>query len=197
MINVSAFKLLNVVDSCALWNILSSELLYSAALRARCSFCCTGFVRYECLRRRRTYATPTDEEIKRRFLSALERSEIVAYELDIADLQEVAVLQNRKRLSMGELSSVAYALKTHQAFLTDDQKARKLGAIALAQDRVQTTPHLLGWLVYSRSLSDLEVETVLAQHSLMARPLREHLTRAYHEGLRCLLMTRAEFRQAE
>jgi hypothetical protein len=188
MIDVSSFVRLNVVDSCALWNILSSPLLYSVALREQCGFSCTVFVKYECLHKPRSSPSAEDTELMQRFSLALARSEVVAYNLDIADLQDVTVLRNRRTLSMGELSSIAFAMKTRQAFLTDDQKARKLGGTTTPPTQVQTTPHLLGWLVFSQKVSDNDVPVIVAQHNSMGRPLAPHFTNAYREGLRCLLM---------
>lgn len=47
----SRFHAVNVSDTCAVWNVLSSATLYSAAVAKGCTFCCTGFVAYECLER--------------------------------------------------------------------------------------------------------------------------------------------------
>lgn len=36
-------------DTCAVWNILSSEVLYGKARALNCEFCITSYVHYECL----------------------------------------------------------------------------------------------------------------------------------------------------
>ncbi len=95
-IDPSKFRLINVADTCSVWNVLSSPILHSAAKEARCEFCITSFVRYECLNKPRK-KTPTAAE-----------TELM------------------RRLGKGELSSIAFAMKIGQAIITDDRKARKL-----------------------------------------------------------------------
>jgi hypothetical protein len=94
-----------------------------------------------------------------------------SYGIDLEDLQDVAILRNRKRLSLGELSSIAFANKTRQAFLTDDQKARRLAEEVLQPDQVQTTPHLFGWMLFAGALHDSDKDEVIREHSAMKRPL--------------------------
>lgn len=55
-IDPSKFHLINVADTCAVWNVLSSSRLHAAAKEARCEFCITSFVRYECLSKLRKKA---------------------------------------------------------------------------------------------------------------------------------------------
>jgi hypothetical protein len=187
-IDVSRFHTLNVTDTCAIWNVLSSRLLYSRARFAGCHFCCTGYVYYECLYKPRTNPTPEEIELQRRFHRESEKNAFQSYQLDIEDLQDVAVLENRKRLSKGELSSIAFAQKTQQAFLTDDQKARKLAENVLERKRVQTTPHLFGWLYYNDRLGDNEKDQIIGEHKKFGRPLAPFFERAYQEALRCRSM---------
>ena len=181
----SQFHTLNVTDTCSLWNLLSSQCMYAAARDASCSFCCTTFVIYECLHKQRSTNTPEDEELKLRLKRETDNQRIVAYSLDVADLQDVAVLENRRRLSKGELSSIAFAQKTRQAFLTDDQKARKLAEVVLASKMTQTTPHLFGWLIFTCRLSDTDKDRVIDEHERLNRPLRPHFEAMYLEALRC------------
>jgi len=110
------------------------------------------------------------------------------YPLDIEDLQTVEILQRRKNLGKGELASIAFAMKTRQAFMTDDQKARKLGCQVLQDSPTQTTPHMLSWLIYNNHLSDGEMPTVLSEHNEVDRPLAKHFEDAYQEACRCRLM---------
>lgn len=187
-IDPSQFHTLNVADTCSLWNVLSSPLLYGAARAASCSFCCTTFVLYECLYKQRKTKAPADEELQSRLKREFRNSAIVAYSLDVADLQDVAVLESRRRLSKGELSSIAFANKTRQAFLTDDQKARQLAESILTSGMTQTTPHLFGWLIFTCMLSDADKDRVIDEHEQLKRPLREHFEAMYLEALRCRCM---------
>ncbi len=110
-VDPSKFCLLNVADTCAIWNVLSSQLLYSVARVAGCEFCCTSFVRYECLSKPRKNHDHGDQELQRRLKTKLQQNEIKSYSIEIADLQDVMVLESRKRVSKGELSSIAFAKK--------------------------------------------------------------------------------------
>ena len=187
-IDPSRFCSLNVADTCAVWNVLSSVLLYQTARQAGCSFCCTVFVEYECLHKPRKKPSAEDDELRRRLQRARDNGAFTAHSLDIADLQNVALLENRKRLSKGELSAIAFAMKTCQAFLTDDGAARKLAEGVMERGMVQTTPHLFGWLVFTQRLSDGEKDIVIGQHAGAGRPLGEQFATAYREALRCRLM---------
>ena len=57
----------------------------------------------------------------------ISQKRFTAYNITIDDLQEIDVLNSRKKLGKGELSSIVFAKKTRQAFLTDNTRARKLG----------------------------------------------------------------------
>ena len=62
-IDPSRFQTTSVVDTCAVWNILSSNCLYTAATVANCHFVITSFVEYECLRKPRTRVRTSDHEL--------------------------------------------------------------------------------------------------------------------------------------
>lgn len=188
MVDITEFVLLNVVDTCAVWNILSSDRLYRAARIANCSLVFTDYVRYECLVKKRSIATASDAELRRRLKAAIDRDEIASYPISIEDLQEVDMLRNRKRLSLGELSGIAFAKRTSQAFLTDDQKARKLAVVALSQKSVQTTAQLFGWLLFSSLLGESDKDLVLREHEALGGTLGPHLRDAYVEACRCRLI---------
>lgn len=187
-IDPSKFHTLNVADTCAIWNVLSSQLMYRAAREVPVSFCCTSFVIYECLHKHRKTVTPEDDELKSRLKRESDNKSIEAYSLDVADLQDVAVLESRRRLGKGELSSIVFANKTRQAFLTDDRKARKLAESVLASQMTQTTPHLFGWLLFTCKLTDADKDHVIAEHEQLKRPLRPHFEAMYLEALRCRCM---------
>lgn len=182
-IDPSRFQTLNVVDTCSIWNILSSRILYSRACSTGCFFCCTEFVYYECLYKPRKNPTEKDDDLQNRFRNECNNGNFKRYHLDIEDLQEVALLQNRKNLSKGEIASIAFAKKTRQAFLTDDQKARKLAAEVMEQHMVQTVPHLLGWLYFTNRLGDCDLNPIIEDHKQCGRPLTSHFQEMYRRAL--------------
>ena len=155
---------------------------------AECHFCCTSFVYYECLHKPRKNHASEDVELQDRFRGVHARREIEAFDLDVEDLQEVIVLERRRKVSKGELSSIAFAKKTSQAFLTDDQGARRLREEILGQPKVQTVLHLFGWLVFSSRLGDSDKEPIITEHRSLKRPLGELFEDMYLEALRCRLM---------
>jgi hypothetical protein len=177
-----------VMDTCAVWNVLSSAILHRACREAKFAFALTGFVLYECLSKPRSSLKPHDDRLKARLRDARARGEFVDVNLTVDDLLEVGRLEGRRRLSMGELSSIAFALRAGMAFQTDDQKARKLASSVMPADRVQTTPHVLGWLFFVRRLVDGDFETILFEHAECEGPLKPYLTEMYTEALRCRLM---------
>ena len=187
-VDPSGFYILNVADTCAIWNILSSKLLYAVAREAGFRYCFTSFVHYECLIKPRKKADGRDEELRRRLTAKMQQDEVESYSIEIGDLQEVIVLQNRKRVSKGELSSIAFAKKTRQAFLTDDQGARKLAERSLEMGMVQTTPHLFGWLFFQGKLVDSDKKTIIDQHKEVGRPLERFFEEMYTTALSYRLM---------
>ena len=90
----------------------------------------------------------------------------------------------------GELSSIAFAGRVQLAVQTDHQGARKLAAMALAAERVQTTPHVLGWLFFEGRLVDGDLNEIVAEHESFDRPLRRFFEEMYQEALRCRLLLR-------
>lgn len=186
-IDPSKFHLINVADTCSVWNVLSSAILHSAAKEARCKFCITSFVRYECLNKpRKKTPTAAETELMRRLAQEQGRGSFVAHSCDVGDLQAIRILESRKRLGKGELSSIAFAIKIGQAFITDDRKARKLAEDS-GHAHIQTTPHLFSWLIFNGRLGDADKDAVIAQHKTMERPLAPHLETAYEMALQCRL----------
>lgn len=198
-VDPSRFQLGNIADTCSVWNVLSSQRLYSTAHQAGATFACTGYVIYECLFKPRRSKKASDEELRSRLLAARRAGDFGSYHLGVADLQTVEILRSRKNLGMGELSSIAFAARTQQAFLTDDQNARRL-----AQERemigprsVQTTPHLVGWLFYSGWLSDSDKDLIQDEHDSLGRPLRSFFEDMYLEAMRCRLLQAQSERAVE
>ncbi len=183
-IDITEFHKINVIDSCSINNLLSSSTLYQAAKSTNCSFCYTKFVEYEVLFKA---GKKRDEKVLRLQQKLREETKANRFEchnLSIEDLQEVEILQERKRLGSGELSSIAFAKKINQSFMTDDLKARKLGVSVLGFKKVQTIPHLVGWLFYNRVLIDSDYQTIIKEHQESNRPLSKYIQEVYFESMR-------------
>jgi hypothetical protein len=131
-----------------------------------------------------------DEHLQKLLRHEQQKGKFRAYHLDIDDLLEVEVLEKRKNLGKGELSSIAFAMRTNQAFLTDDQRARKLAGDVMNKGQVQTTPHLFGWLLYNQFLGDSDKDPIILEHESMNRPLRNYFEEVYQEALRCRLLAK-------
>ncbi len=182
-IDPSQFHLQNVTDTCAVWNVLSSRILYSRARDAGCDFCITRFVLYECLDKPRKNESQAERKLQERLQQERDLGRFQDHALEIADLQDVDVMEKRQRLGKGELVSIAFAKKTRQAFMTDDQKARKLGHSELTPNMVQTTPHLFGWLFFTSRLSDGEESVIIEEHNSFGRPLAKYFEEMYNRAL--------------
>ncbi|MCF8098422.1 MAG: hypothetical protein K9K65_11305 [Desulfarculaceae bacterium] len=191
-IDPSKFQLHNLTDACSVWNLLSSLLLFSRSINGGCNFYCTVYVIYECLYKPRKDPTESDKQLIERLKDQRIKGNFNTYPLSIEDLQDYEILQRRKRLGAGEISSIAYAKKTGLVFLTDDQKARKFAIEILGGDFVQTVPHLVSWLCFSDIISEAEVDIIIAQHTEFRRQRRGNLEaffiKAKDEALRCRLM---------
>lgn len=190
-IDPRSFDRVNVTDTCAIWNVLSSDLLYRRAMQAGCDFCCTEYVAYEALVRAPAKQDSAHAELQSRLRSAREAGQFKTYSISLLDLIAVATLQARRRLSLGELSSIAFASNIRQAFLTDDQKARRLAGEVPSVSRVQTTPHMFAWLYFTGQVTDADVGAVIEQHEQVRRPLRPHFEAAYAAACRARLMERS------
>lgn len=173
----SRFHLVNVTDTCSVWNVLSSNVLYDAARKAGCLFCLTGFVRYELLDKPRKTSHAADHELRRRLRQEQADGRFESHPCTIDDLQAIGLLADRRALGIGELSSIAFALKIRQGFLSDDRKA-----FALAVDRgvaeTQNVPAMLEWLVFTGVLSDSEAVGAIEEHKVMNRSLSAQLDAA-------------------
>lgn len=189
-IDITKFQKINVIDSCSIDNLLSSATLYRAAKSSNCSFCYTKFVEYEVLYKTRKKLDKKSKKLQQKLKIETKANRFECHNLSIDDLQEVEILEQRKRLGGGELSSIAFAKKINQSFMTDDSKARKLGVSVLGVKRVQTTPHLVGWLFYIRELTDTDFSIIISEHQEYNRPLSKYFKEAYHESLRIKSMNR-------
>ena len=190
--DITKLSLFNVIDSCSVWNILSSPIIYLASIQAGCYYALTNYVGYECLYKKRK--EKHDGTIITKLQKGIEAKRFMNCDITIDDLQEIGILENRKNLGKGELSSIVFAKKTKQAFLTDDKKARALAKEVLGSEFVQTTPHLVGFCFYKRHLLDNDINSLIAEHQASLTSGWGDLTRffkeAYEESLRIKLMER-------
>lgn len=180
-----------VADTCSVWNVLSSTLLHRRCVALGFDFALTDFGIYECLHKPRSRMVPADTTLQERLRAAREKGQFKNHPLSVEDLQEVAILENRQRLSMGEIAAIAFAKRVGIGFQTDDQGARRLAATALDAERVQTTPHVLGWLFYEGHLTDVDLPEILVEHKALDRPLAPYFQEMYEEAMRCRLLARA------
>lgn len=185
-IDPSKFHPVNVADTCSVWNILSSPRLNAATKEARCDFCITSFVQYECLIKPRKLILPSEQILIDRLRAEQQRGAFKAHSCSIDDLQAIEILEKRKKLGKGELSSIAFAMKIRQGFITDDMKALRLAKDA-GHPYSQTTPHLFSWLIFSGKLSDGDKDVVISQHVEAGRQIAQHLQTAYEMALQCRL----------
>jgi hypothetical protein len=191
--DITQLKLYNVIDSCSIWNILLSPTIYKASIQAGCYYSLTNYVKYECLVKKRVNAR--DLGAVNKLHNEILKEKFVSCDITIEDLQEMEILQNRKKLGKGELSSIVFAKKAKLAFMTDDKKARKLGNEVLGKEYVQTTPHLVGYCFYKRYLLDGDYADLLTEHTSTLRgswgDLSTFFKIAYETSLKIHLMERS------
>jgi predicted nucleic acid-binding protein len=130
----------------------------------KCYFSCTKYVVYECLGKPRKDIKNADVKLKNKLQKEITNGLFPSYSISIDDLQMVMNLEQRKALSNGELSSIVFAHKTRQAFLTDDQGARKLSEFYIGLESTQTIPHLFGWLSYIGKILDNDKTVIIQEH---------------------------------
>jgi predicted nucleic acid-binding protein len=186
-INIREFYLHNIIDSCSISNLISSNELYVASINSGCRFYCTNFVLYECLYKNSEKEKTSLSEFRDKLKSEIMKGNFKKNDISVEDLQEVEVLYMRKKLSKGELSAMVFAKKTGQAFLTDDQKARILGSQYLSLNMVQTIPQLFGWLFYNGNLLDADKAIIIEDHIKGERPLAKYFEDMYLEALQLRL----------
>ena len=188
---MTSFNLLNVADTCALWNLLGSPLLHKASKAVRVSICGTHFVRYECLFKAGANS-PAWIELRRRLEACVSSNEIMFCNIELEDLQEVAALEGRMAISKGELSTIAFAKRTGQSFLSDDRQAKDLAKSVLAAESIQDIPHLCGWLCVNDILHESDASTIRAELKTLQRYLDPHIANAFRGALEIKLMRHME-----
>jgi hypothetical protein len=151
----------------------------------------TKYCLYECLAKPRKVELPGDLEIRRRLRAARAQGFFPDHELTVEDLQEAAVLRLRRRLGAGELSSIALAKRFHIGFQTDDDRAEKLAIEVLTRDKVQTTPHVLGWLFFHGHVGDDHVATIIKEHTDTGRNIAARFRGMHGEATRIRSMMKS------
>jgi predicted nucleic acid-binding protein len=185
-INIKSFKKLNVIDTCSVWHLLSSDKLFGMAITEKCYFSCTKYVQYECLYKPRKVRKPEDDRLREKLQNEMDKSRFNTFSISIDDLQSIMNLEQRKALSKGELSSIVFAQKTRQAFLTDDKRARRLSEYFIGLENTQTIPHLFGWLSYIRKILDTDKSIIIQEHEYNGGQLRRYFEEVFSEAQKLL-----------
>lgn len=191
-VDVRSFAPTNAIDTCAIWNLLSSSRLTSAACSKQRWFVVADYVRYEALNRARTNPEPSELELQAKFRARLEKGQgFSCQSVSLADLQAVANHPAIGRLGGGEIAALALARTMRIGFMTDDQKARAKAA-DVDVGMAHTTPHLFGWLIYEGALGDGDYSAVIAEHEAsipkQSGRLSKYFRAAYEEACRCRLV---------
>lgn len=190
-VDVRTFAQINAIDTCAIWNVLSSGRLVSAALSRQRWFVVADYVRYEALERPRTNSEASELALQAKFRDRLQKNQgFSSQSVSLADLQAVANLPAIGRLGGGEIAALALARSMRIGFMTDDQKARAK-APDVDAGPAHTTPQLLGWLIFEGALGDSDFGTVVAEHEASVPKDKGQLTKffraAYEEACLCRL----------
>lgn len=181
----------SVVDTCAIWNMLSSRLINQAAIQAKIHFCITPVVLYECLQKPRKSISPEQELLMRRLSDERAAGRFPVQECSLDDL--LAVSANAPgRLGSGELSCIATAYRIRSiAVMTDEWLARQYAEKKLGLT-VETTPRLYGYLHYHLHLGGADHDEVIREHERFEkRPLTKFFNETLTEAMRCRLMVRS------
>ena len=191
-VDVRDFAHVSAIDTCSIWNLLSSPRLLGAATRKGRWFVVACYVRYEALEKPRTRPTTAELAMQGDFRKRLAGRQGFAEEpMTLDDLQAVAALPEARKLGRGEVAALALARKLRSAVLTEDRDARK-AATKIGVEPAQTTPHLLGWLLYEGELTDGDVSVVISEHEARIGENRGRLTvylkQIHVEACRCRLL---------
>jgi hypothetical protein len=84
------FAVASVVDTCAVWNMLSSLRLNEAAIQAKLHFCITPVVLYECLYKPRPCITWEQQELMDRLESNRAKGRFQTLECSLDDLLTIS-----------------------------------------------------------------------------------------------------------
>ena len=191
-IDISKFNKSNIIDTCSIWNIISSNTFFGCINHVIDEFVVTNYVIYEALVKPRKSKSEKEQQLIDKLKKLIELKKFNPISITIEDLQDANVFENRKNFGKGEISSIIFAKKTLLSFLTDDQKARNLANEILDKDKVQTTPHLLGWLFYNGLLLDSDFNEIVSEHNSFNRPLEKYFNEVYFEAMRFRLISQSK-----
>lgn len=174
-VDVREFRQLTVADTCAVWNTLSSGAAFARSVGAGLHFCIAKVVEVECLRQPWTRKEAVRDNLQARFHAAQAQGQFRAYSVSLDDLLDPRVLKVRHQLAVGEVATIALAVRTHQAVMTDDRNAREDAKKVVGSERVHTTPQLVGWLVFHGHLTVAEAAACAREHTACMQDLGVHL----------------------
>jgi predicted nucleic acid-binding protein len=143
---------------------------------------------YECLYKPRTVFKEVNNRLQDKLRKEMTKNLFPSYSISIDDLQSIMNLEQRKSLSKGELSSIVFAQKTRQAFLTDDQGARKLSESYIGLDNTQTIPQLFGWLSYIGKILDNDKSVIILEHENNGGQLRKYFDEVFGRARELILI---------
>jgi len=173
----------NTADSCALWNLFSSPSFYASSRAAGCYYCITRFVQYELFTKQSTGKGQDYSRLKLGLNNEISAGSITLANIEINDLQDAQVLARSRHNSMGEISSMLFARKSRLAFLSDDGWAMKFATALRDAPTVQSTPHLVGWLVYQNALTESGVAGNVGELASYGRSLHGRYELASEQAL--------------
>ncbi len=190
------FSATSVVDTCAVWNMLSSLRLNQAAIQAKLHFCITPVVLYECLHKLRPNVTTEQQVLMRRLEASRAAGRFPVQECSLDDLLSISA-KAPGRLGSGELSCIATAYRIRSiAVMTDEKLARKYAQGILGLP-VETTPRLYGYLHYHMHLGGADHDEVIKEHERFERrPLTSFFNQTFEDAMRCRLMANTVFPSA-
>lgn len=182
------FAVVSVVDTCAVWNMLSSLRLNEAAIQARLHFCITPVVLYECLHKVRPNITSEQKILMDRLEQNRAKGRFPIQECSLEDLLAISE-RAPGRLGSGELSCIATAYRIRSiAVMTDEKLARRYAQETLGL-QVETTPRLYGYLHFHLHLGGADHDEVIKEHERFERrPLTSFFNHTFTEAMRCRLM---------
>ena len=161
------FKNINkytVIDACSTVNLISSKMFLSHALNDGFEFNMTRNVEFELVSKPLRRPNKRIEEQREYIKHLLAQKDLIRTSLSIDDLHELAELEERKKLGIGELSCIAYAKHKRLTVITDDTDAGNFAEKVLGNDYANNTADLLGNLLYRRIIIDNEYDSLIQEH---------------------------------
>lgn len=188
-IKIENFLLHNVIDTCSINNLISSKKLFNSSILCKCVFIVTDSVYFECLLKPWKKNKNNKTELQKRIQEAFSSLRFEKHQISLDDLFNPEMMNLLNHLGKGEVSSIILAKKYQIAFLTDDQKARKYAEDILGKEKVQTVPHLSGWMFFKRVLIDSDLQEIITEHNqiIISGRLNKYIEDAYHAAMIAML----------